>query len=273
MPTLDFDGVALQFEDEGSGEPVVLVHGFPFSADLWTPQRAALSATYRVITPNLRGFGGSDPHFGTPSLDVYADDIIAILDELGVAEATVVGLSMGGYIAMALLRRRPDRVRGLALVSTKATADTETAKQGRNDLIALVERDGPAAVADKLLPNMLTERTRTENPELTLFVREMMASSTTEGIATAAMALRDRPDSMDTLATATVPALILVGRDDTVTTINDAHMMNQAIAGSRLVVIPDAAHLVNLEQPAEVDRALLNFLDETTDGGRPTTDH
>jgi pimeloyl-ACP methyl ester carboxylesterase len=112
MPTLDFDGVALQFEDEGSGEPVVLVHGFPFTADLWTPQRAALSASYRIITPNLRGFGGSDQHFGTPSLDVYADDIIAILDELGVAEVTVVGLSMGGYIAMALLRRRPDRVRG-----------------------------------------------------------------------------------------------------------------------------------------------------------------
>lgn len=264
MPTLDLDGLALHYHDEGVGEPVVLVHGFPFTADLWMPQRAALSARYRVITPDLRGFGGSDPLHGTPSLDVYADDIIAILDELGVAQATVAGLSMGGYIVMAMLRRRPDRIRGIVLVSTKASPDTETAKQGRNDMIALVQRDGPGAVADTMLPKMLTERTRTENAELTAFVQAMMASSTAEGITAAAMALRDRPDSIGTLAAATVPALIVVGRDDVVTTVKDAEAMQEAIAGSHIEVLPAAAHLANLEQPAEVNRALLDFLDETT---------
>lgn len=264
MPKLELDGVTLHYHDEGSGEPIVLVHGFPLSADVWTPQRAALSARHRVITPDLRGFGGSDPMPGSPSLDVYADDIIAILDELGVGQATVGGLSMGGYIVMALLRRHPERVRGIMLVSTKATPDTEAGKQARNDMIALVERDGPTAVADKMLPQMFTERTRAENAELTSFVHAMMSASTTAGIVGAATALRDRPDSTATLAAATIPVLIVVGQDDVLTTVKDAQAMQAASGGAQIEIVPAAAHLVNLEQPAQVDSAMLSFLDETT---------
>jgi 3-oxoadipate enol-lactonase len=265
MPRLDLDGVTLHYHDEGAGEPVVLVHGFPLSSDLWTPQRAALSADHRVITPDLRGFGGSDALHGTPSMDVYADDIVAILDELGVAQATVAGLSMGGYVTMALLRRRPDRVRGVMLVATKMTPDTPQGRQGRDDMIALAQTEGAGAVADKMLPNMLTERTRADDAELVTFAREMMASASVDGIVAALTALRERPDSTATLQSLDIPVLVVVGQDDKLTTVDDATAMHNTAARSRLEIIRDAAHLVNLEQPGEVNRVMLDFLQRTTD--------
>ena len=263
MPTIDLDGIALHYTDEGTGEPVVLVHGFPHSSDLWTPQRAALSADYRVICPDLRGHGPSDPPHGVASVDMYADDIVALLDYLGIGQAAVGGLSMGGYIVMALLRRRPDRLRAVMLMATKAPGDTEAGKQGRDDMIALAEQEGAGAVADKLLPKMLTVRTRTDNQDLVTFVREMMAGTSVEGVVGALNALRDRPDSTATLHGLDLPALILVGQEDEITPPAEATAMRGLLANARLEVIPDAAHLLNLEQPEAVNHALLQFLDAT----------
>src|SRR5690242_4173538 len=144
MPTIDLDGVSLHFTDEGSGEPVVLIHGFPLSSELWKPQRAALSADYRVIAPDLRGFGSSDPPHHEMSMGAYADDVVAIMDALGIPQATIAGLSMGGYVLMALLRRHPNRARAVMLLATRASADSEAGKQTRDEHIALVESQGPA---------------------------------------------------------------------------------------------------------------------------------
>ncbi len=262
MPTIDIGGVTLHYTDEGSGEPVVLLHGFPHSAELWTPQRAALSGSYRVIAPDLRGHGRSDPPHGAVSIDLYADDVVALMDELGIGEATVGGLSMGGYVLMALLRRRPDRVRAVMLMATKAPGDTEAGKQARNDMIALAQEEGAGAVADRMLPRMVTARTRAENPDLVEFVRSMMAGTSVEGIVAAQSAMRDRPDSTPTLAGLQLPALILVGQEDELTPPAEAEAMHRTIAGSRLEVIPDAAHVLNLEQPEAVNSAILGFLEE-----------
>lgn len=262
MPTIDIGGVTLQYTDEGSGEPVVLLHGFPHSAELWTPQRAALGGNYRVIAPDLRGHGRSDLPHGAVSIDLYADDVVALMDELGIGEATVGGLSMGGYVLMALLRRRPDRVRAVMLMATKAPGDTEAGKQARNDMIALAQEEGAGAVADRMLPRMVTARTRAENPDLVEFVRSMMAATSVEGIVAAQSAMRDRPDSTPTLAGLQLPALILVGQEDELTPPAEAEAMHRAIAGSRLEVIPDAAHVLNLEQPEAVNSAILGFLEE-----------
>lgn len=262
MPTIDLDSVTLDYADEGAGEPVVLVHGFPLSAELWRPQRAALSASYRVLTPNLRGFGRSDPPHHSLTVDTYADDLVALLDELGIGAATFAGLSMGGYIVMALLRRHAERVRGLMLLSTKAPGDTEAGKQGRDTMIALARDEGAEAVAEKMLPNMLTAQTREQSPELVAFVREMMAGSTVDGIIGALGALRDRPDSRPVLQATRLPALIVVGQDDGIAPPAEATSMHEALRDSRLVVIPDASHLVNLEQPEHVNAALLGFLDD-----------
>ena len=263
MPTLDFDGVSLHYTDEGAGEPVILIHGFPLSSELWTPQRAALSARYRVIAPDLRGHGRSDPPHGAATISTYADDIVAIMDGLGIGEATVGGLSMGGYVTMALLARHPERVRGVMLLATKAPGDTAAGKQARNEMIRAAEAEGAAAVAEKMLPKMLTSRTRAENPELTEFVRSMMAATPVEGIVGALHALRDRPDSTAVLQGLRMPALILVGSEDELTPPAEAEAMQRAIPGARLELVPDAAHLLNLEQPALVDQAILRFLDDT----------
>jgi 3-oxoadipate enol-lactonase len=263
MPTIDLDGVSLQYTDEGSGEPVVLIHGFPLSLELWKPQRAALSAGYRVIAPDLRGHGQSDPPPGDTSMGQYADDVVALMDSLGIGAATVGGLSMGGYIVMAMLRRHPNRLRGIMLMATKATADTEAGKQGRNEMIALAQSEGAAAVAEKMLPRMLTARTRAEDPELVEFVRSMMASTSVAGIVGALHALRDRPDSTATLQGLQLPALIVGGAEDELATRADLEAMHHAIPGSSLTILPDAAHLVNLEQPEAVNRAILGFLEQT----------
>src|SRR4051812_45973878 len=195
MPHIDLDTITMAYTDEGAGEPLVLIHGYPLSSELWLPQRAALSDGYRVIAPDLRGHGRSDPPHGPLSIDVYADDIIALLDELGIGEATFAGLSMGGYVLMALLRRRPERVRAIMLLATKAPGDTEAGKKARDDMRDVAQSEGAGAIAERMLPRMLTERTRAESPELVTFVRTMMAGTSVEGIVGALSALRDRPDS------------------------------------------------------------------------------
>lgn len=261
MPTLDFDGVTLHYTDEGAGEPVILVHGFPHSSDLWLPQRAALSSRYRVIAPDLRGFGRSDVPHGAIPIDLYADDIVGMMDMLGIGTATIGGLSMGGYVLMALLRRHPERVRGVVLMSTKATADTETGKQGRNEMIAIAQNEGVSAIAERMLPRMLASRTQADDPELVDFIRQMMAAPPVEGVVGALYAMRDRPDSREILEQTHLPALVLAGLEDEITLLPDAEVMHTALRGSRLVPIAGASHLLNVEQPDLVNSELLTFLE------------
>lgn len=262
MATLVIHDIHLHFIDEGQGEPIVLVHGFPLSTEMWRPQRAVLAGRYRVLSVDLRGHGGSDPPTGAMTIETYADDIVALLDSLGIGQATIAGLSMGGYVTMALLRRHPERVRAVILLDTKMTPDTEAGKQGRNDMIQRAENEGAAAIADAMLPKMLTEATRQNDPELVEFARNLMASTTVPGIVGALQALRDRPDSTPALQAATVPALIVVGSDDTLTPPSDAAAMQAVMQQAQLQVIPGAAHLSTLEQPAAVNEALLAFLDQ-----------
>lgn len=262
MPTIDLDGVTLHYTDEGEGEPVILIHGFPLSSELWTPQRAALSANYRVLALDLRGHGMSEPPHGAASVEMYADDVMAFMDALGIGAVNLAGLSMGGYIVMALLRRYPDRVRSIMLLATKAPGDTDAGKQARNDMIALAETEGAGAVAEKMLPKMLTARTRDTNPELVEFARSMMARTSVEGIVGALHALRERPDSRPTLDGLALPALILVGQEDELTPPAEATAMEAAIRNARLEIVPDASHLLNLEQPEPVNRAMQAFLDQ-----------
>ncbi len=263
MPTIDLDGVSLYYTDEGMGEPVVLIHGFPLSLEMWTPQRAALSADYRVIALDLRGSGRSDPPHHELSIGAYADDAVALMDALGIGQATVGGLSMGGYVLMALLRRHPERVSGVILMATKATADTASGKQGRDDMIALARSDGAAAIAEKMLPRMLTSRTRSEDPGLVDFVRSMMASTSVEGIVGALGAMRDRPDSTSTLEGVLVPSLVIGGGADEIAPPAETEAMQRAIPGAEFALIPDAAHLLNLEQPEATNRAILDFMGRT----------
>lgn len=255
------NGFEMTYEDTGATAiPLLLVHGYPLDHTLWVAQTSALADTVRVIAPDLRGFGGSQLPPGKVTMDTYADDIKALMDALGIEKAIIGGLSMGGYITFAFYRRYPERVRGLILADTRPQPDSAQGRQGRDASAALARDKGAGAIAEQMLPKMLTPKTIETRPEVASAVRDLMARQGVEGIVAALEAMRDRPDSTPTLAKITVPTLVVVGAEDTLTTPQDAEAMRAGIHDARLAAIPQAAHLSNYEQPEEFSRAVREFL-------------
>ena len=256
------EGARIGYDESGEGLPIVMLHGFPHDRTLWAAQRMALAARARCLTPDLRGFGDSSTH-GPFSMDQYADDVVALLDALGIPQAVVCGLSMGGYVALALWRRHPARVRAMILCDTRAEADSPEARSRREAQIALVRAQGTAALVEPLLTGMVGSETRAQRPEVLTALRTMMGRQSAAGVIGALQALRDRPDSRPTLGTITVPVLVVVGDQDVLTPIADARRMAEALppaARVRLEVIAGAGHVPCVERPAAVTHALGDFL-------------
>lgn len=251
------------YDDVGTGAPVVFLHGFPHHRGLWAPQVNALVDRARCIAPDLRGFGESGVQ-GPYTMDQYADDVAALLDALRLERAVVVGLSMGGYVALALWRRHRRRVRGLVLADTRAGADSPEGAHRRQEMIALAREHGSEAVADAMMPGMIGKSTRQRHPDVAEAVREMLASARVPGVVGALQAMMARPDSTPTLATIDVPTLVVVGDEDVLTPRRDAEAMHQAIRGSRLEVIAGAGHVSNIERPATFNHVLSEFLASLT---------
>jgi pimeloyl-ACP methyl ester carboxylesterase len=228
---------------------------------MWERQLALADRGWRVIAPQFRGFDGGSGDPSALSIDDYAGDVVDLLDALHIHEAIVGGLSMGGYVAFALLRHAARYVHGLILADTKAQADTPEGVEGRKRMIELVGSKGPAAVAEEMIPKLLGETTRRTRPDVVDHVRALATSSSADAIAGALRALMTRPDSTPQLSTIHVPTLILVGEEDIVTPPAAAEELHRGIAGSALVAIPEAGHLTNLEQPDAFDAAVTQFLD------------
>lgn len=250
---------ALAHADVGRGLPVVLLHAFPLNRSMWEPQIAALFGECRCIVPDLRGFGDS-PKSGPYTMKRHADDVVALLDALQLEQAVIAGLSMGGYIALAMWRHHRNRVRALVLADTRAAADDAEGKKKRDDLIALARREGAAAVADKQITGLIGKSTREKQPELVDRVRLVMANESVDGIVGALEAMKARPDSTEMLKEIDVPTLVVVGGEDVVTPVKEARAMHVAIRDSRLEIIPAAGHLSNLERPAAFNAALSDFV-------------
>ncbi len=250
------------YDDQGNGTPIVFLHGFPHDRTLWAQQRLALASRARCITPDLRGFGQSSAR-APYSMDQYSDDVVALLDWLEIEQAVVCGLSMGGYVAMAMWRRHPERIRALVLCDTRATADTEETRAARNALIAVAQSVGVHAVAERQVVGMVGKTTRERRPEVVAMMAAMMARQCVAGVVGALEALRDRPDSRETLASISVPVLVIVGDEDVLTPIDDARAMMDLLppaAQGCLVRIVDAGHVTCVERPAAVTHALAEFL-------------
>ncbi|MFN7984886.1 MAG: alpha/beta fold hydrolase [Vicinamibacterales bacterium] len=240
---------------QGSVPTLVLLHAFPLHAGMWAMQRPLSHAGWRVIMPNVRGFGrGEEPT--SLSMQDYASDVLALLDELGIDTAVIGGLSMGGYIALALYRRAPERFAGLLLADTRAEADSEQARANRERLIALAGTRGPSALADDMVPKLLGTTTQVARPAVSHLVRRMIADTTAPAIQSALTAMMHRADSRDVLGTIRVPTLIVVGEEDGLTPPEVHVQMASAIPGARLVRIPAAGHLSNLEQPQAFNDAV-----------------
>ena len=253
------NGLTVAYDEVGSGLPFVLLHGFPHNRSLWAPQTSALLEHGRCIAPDLRGFGESGRE-GPYSMEQYAEDVIELLDSLGIDRAVVGGLSMGGYVTFAIWRAKPELVRALILADTKPGADSPEARRKRLELIAVAREGGAAAVANAQITGMVGATTRAQNPALVDGLHQMLASAPVEGIIGALQAMMDRPDSTDLLPTITVPTLIIVGEEDALTPVKESRAMHAAIPGSRLEVIPGAGHCSNLEKPAAFNHVLGEFL-------------
>jgi pimeloyl-ACP methyl ester carboxylesterase len=263
---LNLNGIRLAYSDTGAGQPVVLlVHGFPLNRSMWDPQLGSLKAFgARVIACDLRGFGASEAGPPGPlTMEQHADDLVALLDALNVSQPVIyVGLSMGGYVGFALWRRHPECIAAFVVADGRAAADTPEGRQARQDLATKAEElNSPQPAIDAMLPRLLSPHLRPGSlPEQLL--KGMMRSASARAVADGARGLGQRADSFATLATISVPSLVIVGEHDVLTPPEDAQRIAEGIPNARLATIDQAGHMSNLENPDAFNAALLDFLGE-----------
>lgn len=256
-------GRKVGYEDVGRGAPLVLIHGYPLNRTVWEAQWQGLSDTARVIAPDLRGFGESEMFAETSDIATYADDVRELLDALGVTEpATILGHSMGGYIALAYLRRYPQHVASLVLANTKMTPDSVEGKAGRDRGIATAKTGGAAAIADGMTPKFFAAATYTNNPALVEKVHGIMLTATVPGIVSALGSMRDRPDSSGTILESGTPILIIASPDDALMPTAEEENMREAAREGSLTWIPGTGHMTAMENPAAFNDAVRAFMRE-----------
>lgn len=263
---VNIQDTTLYVEQAGEGQPLLLIHGFPLNLEMWRPQLETLSQHAKVIAPDLRGHGQSLPTPGPYSMDMLADDCAEILEKLGIQQPVVVcGLSMGGYVGFSFLRRHPQMVAGLILVATRAGADSEEGKNNRDNAAQQVKSEGIQPVIDSMLPILMAPNTYQEQFDLVDQVEEIVAQTSSDGMISALMGMKTRPDSMPTLKKIKLPTLIIHGAEDQIIPISEAEAMHFAVVGSRFEIIPDAGHLPNLEQSQLFNQVVKDFLSTLQD--------
>lgn len=255
------NGVKLAYSDEGKGSPLVFVHGFPLCRGTWQKQVEAFRISHRVIAPDLRGLGDSESGNGTTTMSQFAEDVHALLQQLGSGPVVLAGHSMGGYVALAFARLFPQMLRGLVLVCTKAGNDTPEAAAARRTNAEKVRADGTKVIIDAMAPKMLAPSN--QDPKMAELVRSFMAPAKPEGVIGALLGMAERPDSTAMLSSIKVPALVITGADDVIIPPAESEKMAQAIRGAQLKVIPNAGHLVAVEQPDAFNLALKEWLKNT----------
>jgi len=261
--TLYLQGEPFTFVESGAatGMPVAFIHGFPFSHEMWDPQISAVGQRHRAIAYDVRGHGGSIVGDGQYTIEGHVDDLIGLLDALHIARTVIVGLSMGGYIALRALERNPERFRAAVLCDTRSEADSNEGKIKRFASLAALRHNGAAAFAGGFVKNVFAPETFQTNPGAIEKIRTVISRMPVLAIAGTILALASRTDTTDSLAAIRVPTLILVGEHDVTTPPAAARAMHSRIAGSELHIIPHSAHMSNLENPEAFNSHLLPFLD------------
>ena len=257
---------SVRYHEAGSGRTLILIHAFPLSADQWLPQLHQVPLGWRLIAPDVRGFRGighddqQDVGLDSATMATHAADLLGLMDHLDVDRAVVGGLSMGGYITLAVAKIAPRRLDGLVLADTKATADDEAGRAAREAMIALVTEKGPDAVADLMLPSLLGKTSRRVQPDLADSIKAFVLQNTSEGLASAVRAMKLREDATPWLPGITCPALVVCGTEDVLTPPADSETLASAMPGAELVLLSGVGHLSNLEAPMAFTDALTGFL-------------
>jgi len=253
--------VSLNVIEQGAGPPLLLVHGFPLDHTMWRAQIEELSRGARVMAPDLRGFGESDGGGDIVLMEDFADDLAALLDVLGVAQPVVFcGLSMGGYIAWQFFLRHRARLRALILCDTRAAADAPMAAETRLTNARRVLEDGVGFLAEGMLDKLFAAETRQQRPELVEATRRVMLAASPQGVAAALRGMAARQGASDLLPQIDVPALVVCGRDDAISTVEEMRGIAQRLPQARFVEIAAAGHMSPVEQPQTVNSAVHDFL-------------
>ena len=254
MPYAEFDEIRLHIRQQGSGPVALFIHGFPLDSTMWADQLAALSGDRRCVAVDLRCFGRSSPVNGAPlHMERHAADLAGVLDLVSEEQADIVGLSMGGYVALAFADAYPGRVRSLALVDTKATADSPEAKAGRDAAAEKLLDEGRAAFAVAMQEGLLASGA---DVAVKARLRSMVEACPYETIVGSLAGMRDRPDRTSILSGIAVPAAVVVGELDVVTPPAESEAMATALPDAELTVVPDAGHMTPIENPEVVSQAL-----------------
>lgn len=262
MPYVEAGGLRLHYQERGRGLPVVLLHGFPLSLEIWRDVASLLEDAGRLVTPDLRGHGASEAPPGPYSMDALAEDVMGLADALGLRRFVLGGHSMGGYVAFRVAARWRERLAGLVLVATRAEADTQEGRARRQAAIDKIQREGGRAFVQEFVPGLLSEGTRLSRPDLVERLLEV-ASRVPDHVLVGCLAgMMERPDSSELLDHLDLPSLVVAGEQDAVVPLASSRAMAEALPRARLVVVRGAGHLPNAEAPEATAAALRTFLGE-----------
>jgi pimeloyl-ACP methyl ester carboxylesterase len=263
MNPAQVNGTQIAYEQNGTGPPLLLIHGFPLDRRMWAAQRAGLAEVARVIAPDLRGFGDSPVVEGTATMDILADDLLALLDHLHIDEPVAVcGLSMGGYVAFRLYEKAPSRVGKLILCDTRSDPDTSEAAAQRRETAQRVLGEGPDFLVEAMTPRLVAASTPEKQPAVVEALAQMIRQSDPRAVAAALLGMAERPDSTPLLSQIACPALIVVGQEDQITGPDVMRGLADSIPGAEMVTVADAGHMAPMEQPEAVNDAMRRFLDD-----------
>jgi 3-oxoadipate enol-lactonase len=259
--SVQVNGINISYDDTGNSDiPLIFIHGFPFSKAAWQPQIDSLKKHYRVIAYDIRGFGGTNLGTLPVSIDLFATDLIEFMDALDIRKAFACGLSMGGYVLMNAAGRFPERFEAIILSDTQCIADSEENREKRLKTIEQVKKDGLTGFADNYVKNVLCPNTLEKKPDVVEKVKQLILKTSPESIIRTLKALAERKETCNSLKHLSLPALIICGKEDTVTPLSQSELMNNALTNSTLQTIGEAGHLSNLEQPEIFNEHIHNFL-------------
>ncbi|MCA1625365.1 MAG: alpha/beta hydrolase [Acidobacteria bacterium] len=251
----------LTFEEHGTGKPIVLLHAFPLSRKMWQPQiKALITKNCRVILPDLRGFGESHNFSDINSMEDMAKDVAELLEALKIERAIIGGLSMGGYVLFELFKLFPEKFAALILCDTSFAADSDDKRKARFDLIEKIEKSGAQILIEAMLPDLTSNNTKTNNQVLMIELEKSFAEVNAKAAVAALRGMAQRKDNSNVLDSVSLPTILIFGKEDKIINLSVAEKMHQKILNSNLVLIEDAGHYSNLEQPEQFNTALTQFI-------------